>query len=145
MLAVTWAVVVALAPKIDAMLKMNPVAEGAPAHGLYEVIVLLAVLSIVCTTCVIAYKRWPMFLSVHRDISWAAVLWRLIAVTPIMFVIIGLVGFSLVWLFVMQAEGPADPQNGLSAWWAGYYYALMLTPVITVTGVWLWLHLRYRR
>lgn len=44
-----------------------------------------------------------------------------------------------------QAEDPSDPQYGLSAWWAGYSYALMLTPIITVTGVWLWLHLRYLR
>lgn len=74
MLAATLAVTVAFAPQKAAMLKMNPVAEGAPAHGLYEVIVLLMVLSIVDATCVIAYKRWPMFLHVHRDISLAAVL-----------------------------------------------------------------------
>ena len=145
MLAATWAVAVVFAPQIEAILKMNPVAEGAPAHTLYEVIVLLALLSIVSATCVIAYKRWPMFLQVHRDVSLVGVLWRLIAVMPIMFAIIGLVAFALAWLFVVQAEDPSDPQYGLSAWWAGYSYALILTPIITVTAVWLWLHLRYRR
>ena len=144
MLAATWAVVMAFVSEIDTMLKMNPIAEGAPVHGLYEIIVLVVVLLAVGFICMIAYKRWPMFLQVRRDISLVAVLWRLIAVTPIMFAIIGLVAFALAWLFVVQAEDPADPQYGMSAWWAGYYYALMLTPIITVTGVWLRLHLRHR-
>ena len=144
MLATSWAVVVAFNRKIDTILKMNPVAEGALLHGLYEIIVLVAVLSAVGFICMIAYKRWPLFLQVHRDVSLVAVLWRLVAFAPVMFIVTGLVFFAIEWLLVVRIEDPADPQYGLSAWWAGYYYSLMLTPMITVTGVWLRLHLRHR-
>lgn len=144
MLAASWAIVLAFSAEIETILNINPFSEGAPAHGFYEIIILLAVLSAMGFICVVAYKRWPMFLRVRRDVSTVAVLWRLAAVAPVLFTVVGLVAFALTWLFVVRAEEPGDPQYGLSAWWTAYYYALMLTPIITVVGVWLQLRRKYR-
>ena len=64
------------------MPKKNPIPEGVPAHGYYEMIVLVVVVLAVGFVCMIVYKRWPMFLQVYRDLSLVAVLWRLSACAP---------------------------------------------------------------
>lgn len=143
MLATSWTILAAFVQQIETVLKMNPVAESTAAHDLYEAGILIAILSAASYACMVAYKRWPTFLQVHHDVSCTAVLWRLVAFAPVIFSVIGLVVFALAWLFVVRLEDPADPQYGLSAWWAGGYYALMLTPMITVVGVWQLLRRNY--
>lgn len=143
-LAAAWALLVAFAYRIDSLLAINPAVEGTVFHSFFEVLVVLAIFSAVAFICVITYKRWPMFLRIRRDVSMLSVLWRLIAVVPVTFAVIGLVSFALGRLLVMLTEDAGDPQYGLSAWWAGYYYALMLAPTVTVVWVWLSLRRKYR-
>jgi ABC-type uncharacterized transport system permease subunit len=63
---------------------------------------------------------------------------------PLAFIVTGIVFFLVQWLFVVGSEDPADSQYGLSAWVAGYYYAIMLTPLMTVIWVWWSLKRKYK-
>lgn len=138
--AVGWAIIVAFAQDMDRILRAGLVPEGSMLHGLLEIATGLAIVAAAALGPLAVYRVWPGFLLLERPASWLPVVWRLPIYAPLAFIATGVVFFSLQWLFVVSGQDPADPQHGLSAWEAGYYYAIMLTPLITV--IWVWLSLK---
>lgn len=134
--ALGWAVIVAFAGDMERILQRNPVPEGSMFHGLPEIAVGLAIVASAGLVCLLVYRHWPGFLLLERPASWRPVVWRLLIYTPLTFIVTGIIFFSFQWLFVVSGEDPAHSQYGLSAWVAGYYYAVMLTPLVTLIWVW---------
>jgi hypothetical protein len=142
--ALGWAFIVAFAKDMDRILQMNPVPEGSMLHGLLELAAFPGIVAVVGLCCLFVYRYWSGFLLLERRVSWLSVVWRLLMYTPLAFIMTGIVFFLVQWLFVVGSEDPAGPQYGLSAWVAGYYYAIMLTPPMTVIWVWWSLKRKYK-
>ena len=113
-------------------------------YGLLELAAVLGIVAVAGLCCLFVYRRWSGFLLLERSVSWLSVVWRLVMYAPLAFIVTGIVFFSVQWLFVVGGEDPADPQYGLSAWWAGFYSAIMLAPLMTVIWVWRSLRRKYK-
>ena len=139
--ALVWALVVLAAPVGDAVLADAFGADAAIRRHAGVVLLLLA-LPVGLLASVAALRRWPGFLRVGHEPGWPGVLLRMLAWAPAVAGVLGAAFFAIQRAFVRVAEDPAHAQYGLSAWAAGLFYALALTPVATV--VWTWLRLRRR-
>jgi hypothetical protein len=129
---------------MDRILQRNPVPEGSMLHGLLELAAVLGIVAVAGLCCLFVSRHWPRFLLLEQPVSWLPVVWRLVMYAPLAFIVTGIVFFLVQWLFVVGSEDPADSQYGLSAWVAGYYYAIMLTPLMTVIWVWWSLKRKYK-
>lgn len=133
----TWTTVVLFARWIDFILSLNPLPEGLWLHGGVEVFMLLFVFTVVIYMSSSVFRIWPAFLRVQKKVSWRSLALRLILYGPVVFIIIGIVFFMIQWVFVIGSEDPAHSQYGLSAWFAGFFYSIALTPPVTVICGWL--------
>lgn len=135
-LSLGWACVVLLARPVDALLQELAVVPeswlraGLVAGGA------LGLLAVLAGGTLLLVRAWPNFLRVREDVSRVSLGGRLLLGAPAAAVATGLSAFAIQCVSVLLREDPAHSQYGLSAWFAAGFYALALTPAVTVVGTW---------
>lgn len=82
-------------------------------------------------------RRWPALLRVPGRVSLWSLFLRMLVLAPLVAIVLAVVSFVAWWTLVVSGEDPSHSQYGLSAWWAGLFYPVALTPMGTVVVTWL--------
>lgn len=133
---VLWAIVVFFAEDLS-RLPLDRWAEQSPV-SFYGSVVGAGVLAMLALGLGWTWtlRRWPALLRVPSGVSnWSLVL-RILVFGPFVAIVVAVVSFVAWWVLVVSGEDPSHSQYGLSAWWAGLFHAVALTPMGTVLVTW---------
>lgn len=132
-----WAIVVLFAEELS-RLPLDRWAESSPVP-FYGGVVGAVVIGVLALGLGWAWmlRRWPALLRVPGRVSSWSLFLRMLVFGPLVAIVLAVVSFVVWWALIVSGEDPSHSQYGLSAWWAGLFYAVAFTPMGTVVVTWL--------